>query len=97
MGRMARWHEKLQDYNFKILHIPGRNNTPADVLSQPNNEECKVEDRQLSLIPPHLFLNIADADSVDFLESLITNSWHWHKFWLMTRKGAYCLKEKQGL
>jgi len=33
MGRMARWHEKLQDYNFKILHISGKTNTPADVLS----------------------------------------------------------------
>ncbi len=33
MGRMACWHEKLQDYNFKILHIPRKTNTPADVLS----------------------------------------------------------------
>ncbi len=33
MGRTARWHEKLQDYNFKILHISGKTNTPADVLS----------------------------------------------------------------
>jgi hypothetical protein len=29
-GRMARWHEKLQDYNFKIVHIPGKNNGPVD-------------------------------------------------------------------
>ena len=33
MGRTAHWHEKLQDYNFKILHIPRKNNTPADALS----------------------------------------------------------------
>ncbi len=33
MGRMARWHEKLQDYNFKILHIPEKNNTLAATLS----------------------------------------------------------------
>ncbi len=32
-GRTAHWHEKLQDYNFKILHIPGKTNTPADALS----------------------------------------------------------------
>jgi len=32
-GRMARWHEKLQDYNFKIVHISGKTNTPADALS----------------------------------------------------------------
>ncbi len=68
---MAQWHKKLQDYNFKILHISGKNNTPADVLSQPNNEECKAEDRQLSLILSNLFLNIADADLPDSLEHLI--------------------------
>ena len=33
-GRTARWHEKLQDYNFKIVHIAGKNNGPADALSR---------------------------------------------------------------
>jgi len=32
-SRTAWWHEKLQDYNFKILHVAGKNNTPADALS----------------------------------------------------------------
>ncbi len=32
-GRTARWHEKLQDYNFKIVHISGKTNTPANALS----------------------------------------------------------------
>ena len=31
-GRTERWHEKLQDYNFKIVHIAGKTNTPADAL-----------------------------------------------------------------
>ncbi len=35
-GRTARWHKKLQDYNFKIVHISGKTNTPADALSRPN-------------------------------------------------------------
>ena len=51
IGRMACWHKKLQDYNFKILHIPGKNNTLADVLSQPSDDKCEVGDKQLSLIP----------------------------------------------
>src|SRR6266851_9823067 len=38
-GRTVRWHEKLQDYNFKILHIPGKNNTPTNALSCPCNNE----------------------------------------------------------
>jgi RNase H-like domain found in reverse transcriptase/Reverse transcriptase (RNA-dependent DNA polymerase) len=32
-GRTARWYERLQDYNFKILHISGNSNTSADALS----------------------------------------------------------------
>ncbi len=51
MERMAQWHEKLQDYNFKILHIPGKNNTPADTLSQPGNDKREVGEQQLSLLP----------------------------------------------
>jgi hypothetical protein len=23
-GRTAQWHKKMQDYNFKIIHIPGK-------------------------------------------------------------------------
>ena len=34
LGRTAQWHEKLQDYNFKIVHVPGKDNGPADVLSR---------------------------------------------------------------
>ncbi len=68
---MAHWLKKLQDYNFKIIHIPGKNNTPADALSRPSDDEQEVEDQQLSLIPPEVFLNIVDADSVDSLEALL--------------------------
>ena len=39
IGRMACWHKKLQDYNFKILHMPGKNNTPVDALSHPCDDE----------------------------------------------------------
>ncbi len=38
-GRTVRWHEKLQDYNFKILHVAGKNNTPADALSRPCDDK----------------------------------------------------------
>jgi hypothetical protein len=28
--RTARWHEELQDYNFVLEHVPGKNHTAAD-------------------------------------------------------------------
>ena len=39
MGRTVWWHEKLQDYNFKILHVAGKNNTPTNTLSHPCDNE----------------------------------------------------------
>jgi hypothetical protein len=38
-GRSARWHEKLQDYNFRIVHVQGKNNTLANALSRPGEDE----------------------------------------------------------
>jgi hypothetical protein len=38
-GRTARWHKKLQDYNFKILHIAGKSNGPADALSRMHQKD----------------------------------------------------------
>jgi hypothetical protein len=40
-GRMVRWHEKLQDYNFKIMHIAGKNNRLADTLSRMHQKDEK--------------------------------------------------------
>ena len=55
-GRTARWHEKLQDYNFKITHISGKTNTPADALSRPNGWDIQELTKEMSLIPPEAFL-----------------------------------------
>ncbi len=41
-GRTARWHKKLQDYNFKILHVARKNNTPANALSHPCDDKQEV-------------------------------------------------------
>jgi hypothetical protein len=58
-GRTARWYEKLQDYNFWILHIPGKANMPADALSRPNGLEATEPTKRSgtntpSSIPEHL-------------------------------------------
>src|SRR6266851_5458995 len=74
MGRTAHWHEKFQDYNFKILHIPRKNNTPADALSRPSDEEQEVGEWQLTLLLQEAFLNLAEASSPDSLEALIVDA-----------------------
>ncbi len=67
-GRTARWHEKLQDYNFKILHMARKNNTPADALSCPCDNERETAERQLLLILESAFLNLAKAGDPNSLK-----------------------------
>src|SRR6266851_3584794 len=85
-GRTAQWHEKLQDYNFKILHIAGKNNTPADALSHPCNDEQEVRERQLSLLLEGTFLNLAKADDPTSLEGLLSAARQHYQPWFTTRK-----------
>ncbi len=73
-GRTARWHKKLQDYNFKILHVTGKNNTPANALSRPCDNEREVGERQLSLLLEGAFLNLAEADDPTTLEGLLSTA-----------------------
>jgi len=70
-GRTVQWHEKLQDYNFKILHVAGKNNTPADALSRLCDDEREQGERQLSLLPKSVFLNLAEAGDPTSLEGAL--------------------------
>ena len=54
--RTAWWHEKLQDYNFKIVHISGKTNMPADALSRPNGQDIQESTKETLLIPLEAFL-----------------------------------------
>src|SRR6266851_6871362 len=78
-GRMAHWHEKLQDYNFKIVHISEKTNTPANALSQPNGQDIQESTKETSLISPKAFLRIFGPDLDDSLETQIVNSQRQHQ------------------
>ena len=56
-ARQARWHEFLQNYNFKLIHFPGKSNTIADLLSQKKDFEGGVKPNEsITLLPDHLFI-----------------------------------------
>ena len=57
-GRMARWHKKLQDYNFKIIHIARKHNGLADALSRMHQKNEGEELKLTPLISPDAFLNV---------------------------------------
>jgi RNase H-like domain found in reverse transcriptase len=75
-GRTARWHEKLQDYNFRIVHVQGKNNTPADTLLRPSEDECQQDEKKVTLLPPDVFLNLANSGNEDSLEYLLIQEQH---------------------
>ncbi len=70
-GRMAWWHERLQDYDFRIVHIAGKTNTPADTLSRPPGMDIVEDSQKVALLPPELFLNVFGANSDGLLEHQI--------------------------
>ena len=42
-GQLARWIEKLQQYNFDIVHRPGKQPSNADALSRLHCNQCGRE------------------------------------------------------
>ena len=68
MGRMARWHKKLQDYNFKSVHIAGKSNGPVDALSRMHQKDEDEITKLTPLISPDAFLNIFEAGDLGTVE-----------------------------
>jgi hypothetical protein len=55
----ARWHTKLQDYNFIIYHVRGKVNLAADALSRSDDmEKCK-EQEPTTVLEPRMFANVS--------------------------------------
>ncbi|KAL1265478.1 hypothetical protein QQF64_003505 [Cirrhinus molitorella] len=45
-GQLAKWLEKLKEYDFKVVHRPGPCHENADVLSSVTLESCQVGEVQ---------------------------------------------------
>ena len=67
-GRTARWHKKLQNYNFKIVHIAGKHNGPADALSRMHQKNEGEELKLTPLISPDAFLNVFEVGDPEMVE-----------------------------
>jgi RNase H-like domain found in reverse transcriptase/Integrase zinc binding domain len=71
--RTARWHGELQDYNFKLQHVPGKLHTTADTLSRPMGaDEGKDDNQQMTMIPEAAFIRLAGPDSDGSIEHTIS-------------------------
>jgi hypothetical protein len=68
----ARWHGELQDYNFKLQHVPGKLHIAADALSQPTGaDEGQDDNQQMTMIPEAAFIRLFGPDSNGSIEHTI--------------------------
>jgi hypothetical protein len=93
---MARWHEKLQDYNFKIVHVPGKDNRPADALSRMHQDEERKELRLTSLLPPDAFLNVFTVGDPGTLEHDTVVAQQKHKETIKQWEGTISITRSEG-
>jgi RNase H-like domain found in reverse transcriptase/Integrase zinc binding domain len=71
--RTARWHGELQDYNFKLQHVPRKLHSAADALSRPTGaNEGKDDNQQMTMIPKAAFIRLARPDSDGSIEHTIS-------------------------
>jgi hypothetical protein len=69
----AHWHGKLQNYNFKLQHVPRKSHMAADTLSRPlGADEGKDDNQQMTIIPEVAFIRLVGLDSDGSIKHMIT-------------------------
>jgi RNase H-like domain found in reverse transcriptase len=70
--RTACWHGELQDYNFKLHHVPGKLHTATGTLSRPlGANKGKGDNQQMTMIPEATFIRLAGPNSDGSIEHMI--------------------------
>jgi hypothetical protein len=78
-GRTTRWHKKLQDYNFQIIHIAGKSNGLADALSRMHQKGKDKMPKLTLLISPDAFQNVFEAGDLGTVEYEVTEAQRRHQ------------------
>ena len=95
-GRTARWHKKLQDYNFKIIHIAGKSNGPADALSRMHQKDEKEEPKLTLLLPADAFLNVFEVGDPGTLEHEVREAQQRHQSTMKQWEKTLSIKRDEG-
>ena len=90
-GRLARWMLLLQEYNFKIIHKPGKNHFGADFLSRAT-PAGEVESLQTELPDAALFRMEVDIVGKEIAEYL--RSGELPSKWTTKRKRSFLSKAR---
>ena len=79
-SKLQRWKCKLEDYNFTLEYIKGKDNIVADALSRP-----EINSNEIDTIPIDT-QNSAEEDSLHYIE-LSENPLNIHKIQYIINKG----------
>lgn len=72
--RQARWVAELSNYDFQLLHKPGKTMVKGDPLSRrPDHALGASEDKDEILLKPHWFAKIEVQSSLSLLEEITNN------------------------
>ncbi|PRP76895.1 retrotransposon nucleocapsid protein [Planoprotostelium fungivorum] len=66
--RQVRWSQLLADFNFKLVHRPGRMNPVADAISRRAQDRLDMGDREqnaVCLLPSRFFVNVTNIKPRD--------------------------------
>ena len=64
--RQARWHTKLQEYDFSLIHKPGAQMRRADILSHLSEHvDGKEDNKDVTLLDPKLFVGAVELVTLD--------------------------------
>ena len=80
--RQVRWAQFLSDYNFELVHRPGKDNLVADALSRRSQDALDMGDKatqQVCLLPPERFVQKITAyeniNKVEFIKKIESNNY----------------------
>ena len=71
-GRLTRWTLTLQEYNIHWEYVPGKNNTPADVLSRVNIQAQTFEGEKETIAKVYHILK-SRSELADILTNIQIN------------------------
>jgi hypothetical protein len=72
-AQQARWYLMLQEYNFLLRHIPGKDNTKADILSRLIKPDTSNDNTEVEMFKDRILIRKIQGETMVYEGTLIDN------------------------